>query len=73
MYAGKHNQHPATRLPLAGNGQTCGSCVNERHYRYHNMSLHKCAKHRLGETHSAASDIRISGPACELYEPKSES
>lgn len=60
--------HPATRKPVAANGETCGTCAHHRHYDWHNRSYHKCAKHRLGESHSAASDIRVSWPACALWE-----
>lgn len=62
--------HPATGQRLAGNGETCGTCAHHNHYDYHNRAYNKCAKHRLGESHSAASDIRVSWPACALWEAK---
>lgn len=65
--------HPATHRRLfIGTGETCGDCVHANHYGHHNRSYWKCAKHRLGESHSAASDIRKSWPACALYEPRPE-
>jgi len=29
---------------------------------------HKCDQHRLGESHSAASDVRVGWPACVRFE-----
>lgn len=63
--------HPATRRPLfIGTGEQCGGCQFHHAYRYHNKTFHKCEMHRLGESHSAASDVRVSWPACVLFEPK---
>lgn len=62
--------HPATRRKLlAEPGHTCGDCVHHHHYGWHNSSYHKCDQHRLGESHSEASDIRVGWPACVLWEP----
>jgi len=62
--------HPATRRKLMVDGDhTCGDCIHHHHYGWHNRSFHKCDLHRLGESHSAASDIRVSWPACVLWEP----
>jgi hypothetical protein len=59
--------HPATFRPvLVGWGFTCGDCAYLRRYRYHARSYVKCAEHRLGESHSSASDVRVGWPACEL-------
>lgn len=63
-------RHPATRrklLPLA-QGKTCGGCVHHHAYGWHNKTFHKCDLHRLGESHSAASDVRVGWPACELWD-----
>lgn len=60
-------RHPATGLHLADNGETCGTCAHHHAYDYHNRGYHKCDVHRLGESHSAASDIRVSWPACTQW------
>lgn len=59
-----NGQHPATRLPLAGNGETCGTCAH-----HHALSSYrdKCDAHRLGQSASAHSDIRVSWPACTQW------
>lgn len=69
--------HPATRRPLLvvpdGVGRpTCGDCAQHRAIRSHRPTgyWHKCTISRLGLSHSAASDIRISWPACERFEPE---
>lgn len=68
--------HPATSRPLLDDHEagpvTCGDCVHAHRYAWHNRSFWKCDLHRLGESHSAASDIRKSWPACTLYEPRTE-
>lgn len=71
--------HPATRRPLAynvkgspGAGHTCGDCAHHHAYDYHNRAYHKCDSHRLGESHSAASDIRVGWPACTLWEARDD-
>jgi len=60
-------RHPATLLPLLPD-ECCGQCVHAHHYNHHNRSYWKCGEHRLGESHSAASDIRVSWPACTKFE-----
>lgn len=62
--------HPATRRSLfVGTGETCASCVH--HVVVHvNRRYHKCAQHHLGPSRSEHSDIRVSWPACALYEPR---
>lgn len=61
--------HPATGRPLlAGSEATCASCVHATAVHRGNTRAWKCEVHRLGMSHSAASDIRVSWPACELYE-----
>ena len=60
--------HPATHRRLLGE-HTCGECSHHHCYLWHTKRYHKCDLHRLGESHSEASDIRISWPACVLWEP----
>ena len=57
--------HPATLRPLAGNGETCATCTRHTAIEIRpGRVFHKCELHRLGMRHSAASDIRVSWPAC---------
>lgn len=63
--------HPATRVPLADNGETCGTCAHHQHLGHHDRSWHKCDVHRLGMSHSAASDVRVGWPACTKWEAQS--
>ena len=62
--------HPATRLPLPVEGTgTCGDCAHHHAYRESPPRVwHKCDLHRLGQSHSAASDIRVSWPACSAWQ-----
>lgn len=59
-------KHPANGLPI-DDSHTCGECVNLKRYRLGKTYL-KCAFHRLGESHSAASDMRAGWPACPHWE-----
>lgn len=63
--------HPATgRLLLAqlpDVNDTCGNCTHHKVHHRGNKVVHKCTEHRLGESFSAASDIRVSWPACALF------
>lgn len=65
--------HPATRADLRPDGGTCGGCAHHHAYQdgRYDRTYHKCDRHRLGESHSDASDIRVGWPACALYEPAS--
>jgi hypothetical protein len=57
--------HPATKLRLANNGETCGTCAHLfAHSR--NRTYYKCSI--AGITHGAGSDIRLSWPACREWE-----
>ena len=60
--------HPATLLPVRLEGGTCGTCVHHQAYTWQSKMFHKCDIHRLGESHSEASDIRVHWPACTKYE-----
>lgn len=64
--------HPATLRRVITTGETCGGCDHHHAYDWHNGYYHKCDVHRLGESHSAASDIRVSWPACELFFPRDD-
>lgn len=74
--------HPATHralLPIVEDPEfdvdppTCGQCEHLHRYRYHARQYVKCAKHRLGESHSAASDVRVGWPACVLFSGNGDS
>ena len=55
--------HPATKLPLANNGETCGTCIHSRkHWRYWKCDL-------VEMTFGPGTDIRVSWPACVRFEP----
>lgn len=63
----EQGRHPATGLPLADNPDlTCGTCD---HHVVHRLghTYHKCKLHRLGRSHSEASDIRVKWRACTAY------
>jgi hypothetical protein len=61
--------HPATGLRLfpAVFGHQCGGCANAVKVQHGARSYWKCNESRLGLSHSAASDIRVTWPACELF------
>ena len=58
--------HPATGLPLADSGETCGTCVHHL-VRHRGSRWHKCEL--AGVTHGPGTDIRVSWPACQRWEP----
>lgn len=60
-------KHPANGLPI-DTTHTCGDCVNLNRYHYRSRTYLKCEFHRLGESHSEASDMRASWPACPHWE-----
>ena len=61
--------HPATGAKLFPGvfGHTCGGCVHAVKVQHGNRTYWKCEVSRLGLSHSAASDIRTSWPACEQF------
>lgn len=65
--------HPTSRRPLLApghpnHGTTCGHCVHAfRHMAA--KGYWKCEKAAGGLTHGPASDVRVSWPACELWDP----
>lgn len=62
--------HPATGRPLLDNDSLCcGNCAHHHAYRHNTRIYHKCDQHRLGESNSAASDVRTGWPACTLHRP----
>lgn len=68
-------RHPATRLRLLPHPEglsprTCGECLHHVAVG-HSRTYHKCDVSRLGISASAASDIRLKWPACELFEERS--
>lgn len=60
--------HPATRCPVRPELGTCSTCA---HHVAHVLSrtFHKCEL--AGVTHGPSTDIRVSWPACTLYEERS--
>ena len=61
-------RHPATGRPLLKvDVATCGECVHHKAFS-HDRTWHKCDVHRLGMSHSASSDIRVSWPACDRFQ-----
>lgn len=68
-------KHPANGLPLDPDpDHRCGNCASFNRYAYHGRVYNKCPHHRLGESHSAASDMRAGWPACphwNAHEPSS--
>jgi uncharacterized protein YegP (UPF0339 family) len=55
--------HPVSHRKLLGGDQTCGTCAHCIGYRYA-RTYWKCAK--VFQTHGAATDVRLSWPACVL-------
>ena len=67
----------ANGLHPTGNGaidtaHTCGECVHCVLRSNGNRHWHKCDASHLGTSSSAASDIRISWPACPKFERQKE-
>lgn len=65
-YLLENNTHPTTKLPLLGNGETCGSC--DHHFiRRLSRIYHKCEM--VEATGGPASDVRVGWPACVKWVP----
>lgn len=64
-----NGHHPANGLPV-NLEHSCDDCAHLNRYKYHNRPLLKCQHHRLGESHSEASDMRASWPACPKWEQR---
>jgi len=61
--------HPATEVAVTiGPSLTCSGCTHLHYVHRGNTRAYKCDAHRLGMSHSAASDVRVSWPACDWYE-----
>ncbi len=59
--------HPVTKVPLRAEGnETCGTCVHVVG-RSMGKTYWKC---RLNETGGAATDVRLSWPACQRWGPQ---
>lgn len=66
-----NGQHPANGLPMLDDGSTCGDCAHLARMGYRGKTYIKCPHHRFGLSHSEASDMRVSWPACSKFEAKS--
>lgn len=65
-------RHPANGQPLHDDpARTCRTCIYHRPVK-RTRTYHKCENHRLGITRSAASDIRVTWPACNLHHPATD-
>lgn len=64
-------RHPATKMPLADNGETCGSCGNSEPVNYHTRRYWKCRL--MPDTRGPGSDIRLKWPACTQWVPSPDS
>ena len=62
-------EHPATGVAVTvGPSLQCAGCVHLHRVHRGNTKAYKCDAHRLGMSHSSASDVRVSWPACNWYE-----
>ena len=60
--------HPATKVLLAGNGETCGSCDHLVRVQHGNRGYYKCGLVEI--TRGPGSDIRLKWPACVAWEER---
>jgi hypothetical protein len=61
--------HPATHQTLHPDPTlSCAGCTHHNTVRL-GKTYHKCERHRLGQSNSGASDIRVGWPACAYYKP----
>jgi hypothetical protein len=62
-------RHPATRAALLDPawGYHCGDCTHAFRVSLSTKQVWKCELHRLGPSHSEASDIRVGWPACTRF------
>ncbi len=64
--------HPATKVKLLDNGETCGSCAHLLVSKTRpGKSWFKCGL--LPITNGPGSDIRVGWPACEKWQERTES
>ena len=59
--------HPVTKLPLADNGETCGTCDHLTVQGGTAGTYYKCG---LRMTRGAATDTRLAWPACTGWDPQ---
>ena len=59
--------HPATRLPLAGNGKTCGDCVHLWQKHMNTFSGWKCGLISRASQNDGP-DMTRSWPACARFD-----
>lgn len=57
--------HPFTRLPLAGNGESCGTCANLVREHHNSRTYFKCGLYT--STAGPGTDLRLRWPACKLW------
>lgn len=62
-------RHPATGAALLDEawGYHCRDCTHAVRVDHHDRQWWKCGVHRLGMSHSSASDIRAGWPACTRF------
>lgn len=63
--------HPTTKLRLREPaGETCATCDHhEAHTIRSGRTFHKCGAVIGGPTNGPATDVRVSWPACQRWEP----
>lgn len=62
-------KHPANGLPI-NRDHRCGDCFHIRANPRNTRTFFKCLHHRFGCSHSDASDMRLSWPACPKFEAR---
>jgi len=62
-------KHPLHGLPLAGNGETCGTCAHRRALRM-GGTYWKCTASEM--TRGPRTDIRLKWPACTMWAEQTE-
>ena len=67
----EQGRHPANGLPI-NTTHSCGECEHLNRYDYHRRRYLKCEFHALGESHSEASDMRASWPACPHFKLRAD-
>lgn len=60
--------HPASKLPLLNNNETCRTCVHSHKSGGGRRDYWKCDL--MPVTRGPGSDIRVSWPACSKWEPQ---
>lgn len=60
--------HPTSGRRLRGGDEVCGTCAHCVGFRRHTRTYWKCAE--VAVTRGAATDVRLSWPACVAWEPE---